>query len=62
MSSPDHVRVPQMNDPSNEEKRYYKRNRLWRHVDDYGPEVYCWQIFLLSPGIVSLLGLSVLIV
>ena len=59
MSTPDRVRVPPMNDTTNEEKEYYKKNRLW--LDD-GPGVYRWRSIFLSPGIVSLLGLSVLIV
>ena len=64
MSSPERVRLLRMNDTTNEEKEYYKRNRLWRDVD-YGPgpaTVYKWRIFLLIPGILSLLGLAVLIV
>ena len=54
MSSPDHVRVPRMNDTTNEEKEYYKRNRLWCDADVDGPAVYRWRIFLLYPGVSSL--------
>ena len=54
MSSPDHVLVPPMNDPTDEEKEYYKRNRLWCDADFDGPAVYRWRIFLLYPGVSSL--------
>ena len=50
--------VPRMNDTTNEEKEYYKHNRLWASDDSD----HCWRSFLLSPGILSLLGLPVLLV
>ena len=51
--------VPRMNDTTNEEKEYYKNNRLWSG----GNSDHCWHSFLLSPGILSLLlGLPLLIV
>ena len=50
--------VPRMNDTTNEEKEYYKHNRLWTSDDSD----HCWRSFLLSPGILSLLGLPVLLV
>ena len=45
-----------MNDPTNEEKEYYKRNRLWRHVDyRYGRQDVCdWRGFLLLAGVLFL--------
>ena len=54
MSSPDHARVPRMNDPTNKEKEYCKIKRLWRHADCDGPGVYCWRIFLVFPMVYSL--------
>ena len=50
--------VPRMNDTTNEEKEYYKHNRLWASDDSD----HCWRSFLLSPGILSLLGVPVLLV
>ena len=63
--------VPRMNDTTNKELLYYKTNSFWKHNfteiktgddDDDIKVVYCERIFYLSPGILSLLGLSVLIV
>ena len=58
MSSPDHVRVPRMNDTTNEEKEYYKENRLWLSDDvdddDDACLVYLLRSFLLCPGVFSL--------
>ena len=66
------VTVPLMNDTTNEELLYYKTKSFWIHnflenpsgdyYDDNMKMVYCRRSFFLSPGIVSLLGLSVLIV
>ena len=50
--------VPLMNDTTNKEKEYYKSNRFWRgSADDDWEQVYCWRSFMLSHGILSLLGL-----
>ena len=64
MSSSDLERLlpVRMNDPTNEEKEYYKTNRLWRHAGSDDPKVELWRIFLLYPVVLSLLGLPVLIV
>ena len=56
-NSPDYVR---MNDTTQEEKEYYNSMRLWENDDQDG--IYCWRSWLLFPGILSLLGLPVLIV
>ena len=60
MSSPDSERVPQMSDPTNEEIEYYEDHRMWDKDGQTGPS--CYRSFLLCPGILSLLGLPVLIV
>ena len=65
--------VPLMNDTTNEELLFYKKNSLWMHNfteiktgesdDDNNEFVYCLRSFLLCPGILSLLAsLPVLIV
>ena len=59
-SSSDHERVPLMNDTTLKEEEYFKENRLWQNDDEDG--ICCLRSWLLSPGILSLLGLPVLIV
>ena len=60
--------VPLMNDTTNEELLFYKNNSWWSsnfNIDDDDDDikvVYCVRSFLLSLGILLLLGLSVLIV
>ena len=64
--------VPRMKDTTNKELLYYKTNSFWTHHfieittdDNYYDDikvVYCRRSCLLSPGILSLPGLSVLIV
>ena len=57
--------VPWMNDTTKEEIEYYKSQRIWggrsRDINDFD-QLRCNRSCLLSPGIVSLLGLPVLIV
>ena len=56
--------VPRMSDTTGQELEYYKTNSFWSGTDDDDDcaELYCQRSCLLSPGIVSLLGLPVLVV
>ena len=49
-----------MSDPTNKEKKYYKDQRLWESDESDG--FCCIRVWSISPGILSLLGLPVLIV